>query len=310
MAAGEMGAKGAAPVAEGPSPRARLSRVVGMTFVRREAWDWLLGATRAGAPEEAESEPSDRSEHAAAVLSVLDRRGASFFTELVTGSRLAAGEVEDALWELLTRGEVTADAVENLRVLQSPRRRREQKALRRGGPGRWSRVQSGEALSTEELHEKLARMFLHRYGVVWRDVVVREPLAPSWRELLPFYRTAEARGEIRGGRFIEPFGGEQFALIEAVEELRRLRRQSDANEWVVLAAGDPANLVGLADDAPRAPVPNRRLVFRNGAAVAAKAGGNAIEWLTEVDADDQRHVTALLADTSGSPARLERAWSR
>ena len=115
---------------------------------------------------------------------------------------------------------------------------------------------------------------------------------------------------IRGGRLIETFGGEQFALIEAVEELRRLRRQTDANDWVVLAAADPANLVGLAEDAPRAPVPNRRLVFRNGAAVAAKAGGNAIEWLADVGADGQRRVTALLTEPSGSQPRVERAWSR
>ncbi len=141
-------------------------------------------------------------------------------------------------------------------------------------------------------------------------MLAREPLSPSWRELLPFYRTAEARGEIRGGRFIEPFGGEQFALIEAVEELRKLRRQQDANDWVVLAAADPASLHGITDETLRAPVPNRRLVFRNGAAVAARAAGNAIEWLTELGADGERHAAALLAEPNGSQPRIERAWSR
>jgi ATP-dependent Lhr-like helicase len=144
-----------------------------------------------------------------------------------------------------------------------------------------------------------------------RRLLAREPLAPSWRELLPFYRTAEARGEIRGGRFVEPFGGEQFALVEAVEELRRLRRQPDANEWVVLAAADPVNLVGLADDAPRAAVPNRRLAFLNGAAVAAKAGANAVEWLVELGAAEQRLAADLLTHASPPTTRTRAAaWPR
>ena len=134
--------------------------------------------------------------------------------------------------------------------------------------------------------------------------------ASRWRRAgascLPFYRTAEARGEIRGGRFIEPFGGEQFALIEAVEELRRLRRQQDANEWVVLAAADPASLHGLTDETPRAPVPNRRLAFRNGAAVAARAGGDAVEWLAELARAERRHVEAARSSPvhagDGAPA--------
>jgi ATP-dependent Lhr-like helicase len=128
---------------------------------------------------------------------------------------------------------------------------------------------------------------------------------------LPFYRTAEARGEIRGGRFIEPFGGEQFALVEAVEELRKLRRQASPNDWVVLAAADPASLHGITDEVPRAPMPNRRLVFRNGAAVAARAGGNAVEWLAEITPSEQNHATGLLAEEGGSspPSRRASSWS-
>jgi ATP-dependent helicase Lhr and Lhr-like helicase len=144
-----------------------------------------------------------------------------------------------------------------------------------------------------------------------RRLLAREPLAPSWRELLPFYRTAEARGEIRGGRFVEPFGGEQFALIEAVEELRRLRRQHDVSEWVVLAAADPVNLYGITDEVPRAGAPNRRLAFRNGVAVAARAGGNAVEWLAELDAPSQRQAEQLLAPTTGpAPQRANAGWRR
>jgi ATP-dependent Lhr-like helicase len=123
-------------------------------------------------------------------------------------------------------------------------------------------------------------------------------------------RRLEARGEIRGGRFVEPFGGEQFALVEAVEELRRLRRQQDANEWVVLAAADPVNLYGVTDEAPRAPVPNRRLAFRNGAAVAARAGGNPVEWLAEIGAAERRQAEELLAPASGPSPQRASAWSR
>ena len=139
----------------------------------------------------------------------------------------------------------------------------------------------------------------------------REALAPSWRELLRFYRSAEARGEIRGGRFIEPLGGEQFALIEAVEELRRLRRSKDADEWVVISAADPLNLAGLLDDAPRASAqPSRRLVFKNGTAVAASGGPN-VEWLAELPHIEQRHVAALLSpETQRADGQRARGWVR
>jgi ATP-dependent Lhr-like helicase len=129
--------------------------------------------------------------------------------------------------------------------------------------------------------------------------------------LLPIYRTAEARGEIRGGRFVEPFGGEQFALIEAVEELRRLRRTKDADEWVTIAAADPANLVGSTDDTPRAPIPNRRLAFRNGTAVAAHTG-TGVEWLADLTPQDRRHAAELLAPQheGAAASRSARAWTR
>jgi ATP-dependent Lhr-like helicase len=161
-----------------------------------------------------------------------------------------------------------------------------------------------------EALEHVAKTLLRRYGVMTRRLLAREPLAPSWRELLPFYRTAEARGEIRGGRFVEPFGGEQFALVEAVEELRRLRRQQDANEWVVLAAADPVNIYGITDDSPRAPVPNRRLLFHNGAAVAGRARGAEIEWLAELGAADASRAAQLLASDHAPRPLPASAWAR
>ncbi len=110
-----------------------------------------------------------------------------------------------------------------------------------------------------------------RYGVIARALLAREALAPSWRELLPIYRRAEARGEIRGGRFVEPLGGEQFALIEAVEELRRVRRTQGADEWLELSTADPLNLTSVVGDSARTFAPARKLVFRNGAVVAAES---------------------------------------
>jgi ATP-dependent Lhr-like helicase len=229
-------------------------------------------------------------------------------------------QVEEALGELVARGLVTADSFTGLRAVLTPQSRR--RGFRGRGrlrgtsgfdaAGRWALLPPStapRAAAEPEALEHAAKTLLRRYGVICRRLLAHEPLSPSWRELLPFYRTAEARGEIRGGRFVEPFGGEQFALIEAVEELRRLRRNRDADEWLVLAAADPANLVGVTDETPRAPTPNRRLVFRSGAAVAAGTGAS-IEWLAELTPAEQNHVTSLLAGTSPPPpARRASSWS-
>jgi len=256
------------------------------------------------------------------VVTMLRERGALFFVEIVQTSGLLRVQVEEALGELVARGLVTADSFAGLRAVLTPQSRRRGfrgRSRLRGSSGfdaagRWALLPprtTPRAGTDPEALEHVAKTLLRRYGVMTRRLLAREPLAPSWRELLPFYRTAEARGEIRGGRFVEPFGGEQFALVEAVEELRRLRRQQDLSEWVVLAAADPVNLFGITDEAPRAPVPNRRLAFRNGMAVAAKAGGNAVEWLAELESAARSQAEQLL--TGGSPPperRAARFWSR
>jgi len=257
------------------------------------------------------------------VVTVLRERGALFFIEIVQASGQLRVQVEEALGELVARGVVTADSFAGLRAVLTPQSRRRGfrgRSRLRGtsgfdAAGRWAllppRTVPRTATDPEAL-EHVAKTLLRRYGVMCRRLLAREPQSPSWRELLPFYRTAEARGEIRGGRFVEPFGGEQFALIEAVEELRRLRRQQDANEWVVLAAADPVSLFGLEDETPRAAVPNRRLAFRNGAAVAATAGGNPVEWLAELDAASKTQAEQLLAGGGNPPPsrRAAASWSR
>jgi ATP-dependent Lhr-like helicase len=240
----------AASPPEAPSPKGRRpapGRNASITFVRREELDWLLGASRTP------TVPADLSKVAQQIAEVLGRRGALFFADLIPATRRLPSEVEDALWELLARGVVTSDAVDNLRVLQSPKMRRRQRALRRGGPGRWSLLHPSEPRPMNEVHEHIAWVFLQRYGIVWRDLVVREPLSPSWRELLYVYRRLEARGEIRGGRFLSGFAGEQFALPDAVEIARAVRRAPPTRHRIAISAVDPLNLTGLVTPGPRVP---------------------------------------------------------
>jgi ATP-dependent Lhr-like helicase len=233
-----------------------LTRAASLTFVQRQHLDWLLAAAR---PDDARLSdgprpwPDDLSAPARELVGVLERRGASFFAELVAGTRRLPHEVEDGLWELLSRGLITADAVQNLRVLQSPKLKRLQRAQQRGGAGRWTLLAPLERPEPELVTEQLAHLFLRRWGIVFRDLVVREPLCPPWRELVQVYRRLETRGELRGGRFLHGFAGEQFALPEAVDLSRQTRRQPLSGEVVTVCAADPLNLTGIVTPGPRVP---------------------------------------------------------
>ncbi|MHB8874803.1 MAG: DEAD/DEAH box helicase [Myxococcaceae bacterium] len=267
------GPKRGAPPSPGPElgegrPRpAQPSRNANITFVRREELDWLLSAARPFT-DGGGAFPEDLSHGARDVAEALERRGASFFFDLVATTRRLPSEVEDALWELLAHGLVTADAVENLRVLQSLKRRQRQRVLRRGGPGRWSLLVPSAPRPEAQVHEHLARLFLQRYGIVWRDLVAREGLAPPWRELLYVYRRLEARGEIRGGRFLAGFAGEQFALPEAVDLARSVRRTPPDGKPIHVSAVDPLNLTGVVTPGPRVPsVVGRWLTYVDGVPV-------------------------------------------
>jgi ATP-dependent Lhr-like helicase len=172
------------------------------------------------------------------VLSALQTRGASFFDELVRNTGRLASEVEDGLWELVAAGLVTADGFENLRALLDPHRRRGEGRGRTARPrhtsGRWALLRHG-AGEPPEYVERFARQLLQRWGVVFRDIAVRETLAPAWRDVLVVLRGMETRGEIRGGRFASAFVGEQFALPEALDLLRAMRRTGEVDvEWDAL----------------------------------------------------------------------------
>jgi ATP-dependent Lhr-like helicase len=201
----------------------------------------------------AASEVQQSWSHAAKeVLAALEQRGASFFHDLVRATGRLASEVEDGLWELVAGGRVTADGFENLRALIDPKRRRGEGRGRMSRPrhatGRWAILETGGSGSDVEFY---ARMLLDRWGVVFRDVLARETLAPPWRSLLVVLRQWEARGEVRGGRFVSGFSGEQFARPEAVELLRDLRRSGGQGEEIEIALADPLNLTGVILPGPR-----------------------------------------------------------
>jgi ATP-dependent helicase Lhr and Lhr-like helicase len=185
-------------------------------------------------------------------------------------------EVEEGLWELVAAGLVTADGFDNLRALMDPRRRRAEGRERARRPrhaaGRWSLLRTAHLSSDRSqqallYNERIASQLLRRYGVVFRDLLAREVLVQSWRDLLVVYRRLELKGEVRGGRFVSGFVGEQFALPEAVEALRAVKKHpgSAAGVEIKLSACDPLNLAGIILPGPRIPaVPSNFMIFRDG----------------------------------------------
>jgi ATP-dependent Lhr-like helicase len=237
------------------SRRVRPTRIAPITLFLREDADWLMSGARSGGSVS----PADSSglSHAARdVLLALERNGASFFVDLARQTGRLASEVEDGLWELLAGGFVTADGFDNLRALIDPKRRRGEgranKKRPRHAAGRWALLRRGSgSVNEEERVQRFARLLLLRWGVLLRDLLVRETLAPPWRDLLPALRRMEARGEIRGGRFVGGFTGEQFARPEALELLRAIRRNSGARPTVAVSSADPLNLTGIILPGPR-----------------------------------------------------------
>jgi ATP-dependent Lhr-like helicase len=224
--------------------RARATKLTPVALLLRESAGWLL---------DEEGQPESLSPVAQDVAGHLASHGASFFGDLTRETHHLASEVEDALWELVAAAMVTADGFENLRALIDPKRRRGEGSGRKARPrhaaGRWSLLRHGV---TGDRVEEFAMQLLRRWGVVFRDLLARETAAPPWRDLLPVYRRLEAKGEIRGGRFVGGFVGEQFALPEAVDLLRSVRRAQDHPEdAIVIPASDPLNLAGILLPGPR-----------------------------------------------------------
>ncbi|HZT70837.1 MAG TPA: DEAD/DEAH box helicase [Terriglobia bacterium] len=245
------------------APRVVPSSAAPITFFVREDAEWLGLCCRKG------SANRDSLSHAARqVLEFLDRHGASFFTDIVRGTGRLKSEVETALWELVAAGEVTADGFDNLRALIDPKRRSGQGRGRtvrpRHSTGRWSVLFPGEVQDRLRAVESLSRALLERYGIVFRELTVRENLPVKWRELLQVFRRMEDRGEVRGGRFVDGFMGEQFGLPVAVESLRALRNSASTDMTVVISPADPLNLVGIIIPGSRVPALSKQLVNLRG----------------------------------------------
>lgn len=252
------------------------TRLAPICFLRRQDVVWILGVAKPGTSAGPLGVRLNLSGVAQAVLDCLDRRGACFFADLTGRTGHLSAEVEQALWELVAAGLVTADGFDPMRALIDPRRRRAEGKDRARRPGhsvgRWDLFQGDHGAHDEEPsvrlhpHEQWARQLVHRYGVVFRDLLKRESLPVTWRELLVQYRKLEWRGEMRGGRFVNGFTGEQFALPEAVESLRAVRRDVQAGaQEIRLSPADPLNLVGIILPGERISAhTSKPIFFRNG----------------------------------------------
>ncbi|MGH7568827.1 MAG: DEAD/DEAH box helicase [Gemmatimonadales bacterium] len=260
-----------------------------------------------------------------AVLDALDQRGASFFGDLVNATGLLRTEVEKGLGELVAWGLVTSDSFAGLRALLVPSDRRRPIAgfpRRRGRiapfgvetAGRWSRAPRRSLLGEEQIAETVAWQLLRRYGVVFRRLVQRESVLPPWRDILRVCRRLEARGEIRGGRFVSGFSGEQYALAEAVGLLRAVRRQGagsggrEAGELVAVSGADPLNLVGVLTPGELVPaLATNRVLYRDGVPVAVKVGdGRGERFLIEVTSEEAQALRTALVRNRVAP--LVRAY--
>ena len=217
---------------------------------------------------------------ARAVLAYLEARGASFFDDVAAETGARAPDAAAALGELIAHGLVNADGFAGLRAFTGAAARRLRAVAE---AGRWSCVARRAAdagNAGEDGTEAVARALLRRYGVVFKSLLARESFAVPWRDLLREFRRLEARGEIRGGRFVAGFTGEQYALPAAVETLRRVRRARTDGAVVTLSAADPLNLTGIVCLGDRVPATaSARIAFRDGVPIATLAGRRTIDWL-------------------------------
>ena len=245
-----------------------------------------------GLPPPRPEEEAALNDAARRVLDHLTRHGASFVQDLKTTCDLTFDNCREALADLVAAGLVASDGFAGVRAIvnQSP--------SRRAGPdssGRWSVLRRTSSGSRDDALRVLAWTLLSRYGVVFRRVLTRETTGVPWRDLARVYRTLEARGEIRGGRFVSGMSGEQFALPDAVDRLRELRRSGPDGALVTISAADPLNLSGIITGSERLrATAGNRIVYRNGVPVAAMEG-DMLRTLAEID-------PAIAADVAAAAA--------
>ncbi len=265
-----------------------IHRSTPIALLPREHLSWLL-------PPAEEKEPPLLSSNAEKVYTALRERGAQHFHELKANTRLLPTQLEEGLSELIALGRVSSDSFAAMRPVASPSRSARWSPRTGGAPassyasgGRWYLFPgSMESVTPEERAEAWARLLLQRYGVMFRDLLTRESLAPKWFELVSVYRRLEMRGEVRGGRFVEGVAGEQYALPEAVTALRELARTDASSGWCVIAAADPLNLQGVLNDENKITA-NRtnRLILKDGELIASRIGGEC-HFHKELNVQDQ-----------------------
>jgi len=246
------------------------------------------------------------------VFDFIFSKGASFFEEIISGSKCLRTETETALAELVAKGVVTSDSYTGLRALLVRSKYKTEKGRRKKrisfdmeGAGRWSLIQNvelkNEGKNLSEEMRALARIFLNRYGVVFRKLLEKESFAPPWRDLVRALRLLELRGEVRGGRFVSGATGEQFALPEAVASLRDTRRKKSTGELVSLSASDPLNLMGIITPGKRVSSHYKnRVLYRDGVPAAYKEGAE-IRLLSEFDNGEEWSIKQKLIKRNFSP---------
>ena len=239
------------------------------------------------------------SAYANIISKLLTEKGALFFSDIVQHSGILRTQVEDALGELVNWGMVTSDSYAGLQALTTPAAKRPRYRSRRqknavspfDNAGRWSLIASPKesSINGDDL-EFIAFVLLQRYGVVCKKILERENNLPPWRDLLRVYWRLEARGEIRGGRFVQKISGEQFALPEAIGSLRNLRNQQKTAELIIISCTDPLNFMGILQTGEKISLTSHsKIVYQNGIAVAIFKHGK-IEYLRELDADNCKKI--------------------
>jgi ATP-dependent Lhr-like helicase len=246
------------------------SKATPVSLAFRGDLPWLLAAVRGADPA-----PVPAAGAVAEIVAVLAARGACFAAELAEHTGRLATEIEGAVWEAVARGLITSDGFDAIRSLTRGDRRptardRQLSRLRRGAPpagrsaGRWSLVPEAsavvgddgagdDALDREDLAEALADQLLARWGVVFYDIAAHEGAAMRWRDLQWALRRMEDRGQVRGGRFVNGFSGEQFALRSAVDGLKAVRRLDPSETTVTVSGADPLNVTGVILPGERIP---------------------------------------------------------
>lgn len=232
------------PASESTETKKRIApnSIVPITFFIREDSDWIP------TPPSLENLQSSLSSLANEIYEYLKQYGASFFADIVKSVGQLKTQVEDALWELVAAGLITADGYDSLRSLINVRKRHDKRRRLinlRYNTGRWALLRNHHVTDHQKYLESVCWMLLKRYGIVFRDLVIREKHLPSWRELLMTLRRMEERSEIRGGRFVSGFLGEQFALTYAVDSLRLSKHDEGHEANIMVSAVDPLNLVGI-----------------------------------------------------------------